>query len=94
MSLDKYGRYLCDISLKPENLLFDVAKSPTVAEWFYSFESGEAIDEHLVKNGMAWHYTKYSLKPSLATLQTEAQSLQKGLWLESIPVAPWIFRKL
>lgn len=93
-SLDKYRRYLCDISLKPENLMFDVGSAQTVEKWFYSFESGEAIDEHLVKNGMAWHYTQYSQKPALALLQQQAQTAKLGLWDSATAVAPWVFRKL
>lgn len=93
-SLDKYGRYLCDISLKPESLMFGVGSAQTVEKWFYSFESGEAIDEHLVKNGMAWHYTQYSQKPALSLLQQQAQNAKLGLWDSATPIAPWVFRKL
>jgi endonuclease YncB( thermonuclease family) len=99
---DKYGRYLMDISLKPENLFFPYQHEKAqesalhLNSWFFSFESGEALDEHLVGKGFAWHYLKYTEKPLLALAERQARNEKAGLW--SLPVEvqipPWEFRKI
>jgi endonuclease YncB( thermonuclease family) len=99
---DKYGRYLMDISFKPENLLFPYQHENTqesilhLNNWFFSFESGEAIDEIMVGKGFAWHYLKYTEKPLLALAERQARSAKLGLWSlpEEVQIAPWDFRKL
>jgi endonuclease YncB( thermonuclease family) len=47
----------------------------------------------MIATGNAWHYEDYSRDPSLAALQSQAQSQQLGLWAQPNPVAPWDFRK-
>jgi micrococcal nuclease len=47
----------------------------------------------LVKNGMAWHYIKYSSDSILASAEQLARRNKSGLWKLKNPIAPWDFRK-
>lgn len=55
--------------------------------------NGLDVNRQMVATGNAWHYADYSRDPSLATLQTEAQTRRLGLWSQPAPVAPWDFRQ-
>ena len=46
-----------------------------------------------VKRGMAWVYTQYNTDNSLPSLEKQARTNQIGLWAESNPSPPWIFRR-
>jgi endonuclease YncB( thermonuclease family) len=53
------------------------------------------LNSWLVKNGWAWHYTKYSTDAKLAELEKSARIARAGLWADSkAPIAPWDFRSL
>ena len=54
---------------------------------------GVHINQQLVKEGLAWHFNKYSKDPVLARIQKEAQQAKAGLWQMKTVVAPWEFRK-
>ena len=54
---------------------------------------GRSLNEELVKNGYAWHYTAYSKDRKLADLEADARRFKRGLWQDPNPVAPWDFRK-
>jgi endonuclease YncB( thermonuclease family) len=54
---------------------------------------GRSLNEALVKEGLAWHYTKYSNDKRLAQLEDAARNAGLGLWAETQPVPPWEFRK-
>jgi micrococcal nuclease len=54
---------------------------------------GRSLNEALVKEGLAWHYTKYSSDKRLAQIEDAARNAGLGLWAESKPVPPWEFRK-
>lgn len=54
---------------------------------------GRSLNEELVKNGYAWHYTAYSKDKTLANLEADARRFKRGLWQDPDPVAPWDFRK-
>ncbi len=56
-------------------------------------EDGINLNKELVKKGLAWHYKKYSKDNSYADLETKAKELKVGLWAESNPIAPWLWRK-
>ncbi len=56
-------------------------------------EDGINLNKELVKKGLAWHYKKYSKDNSYADLETKANELKVGLWAESNPIAPWLWRK-
>jgi endonuclease YncB( thermonuclease family) len=46
----------------------------------------------LVRNGWAWHFTKYSKDPVLAAFEQEARAARRGLWSAQNPEAPWTWR--
>lgn len=55
--------------------------------------NGEDASEHQVSNGAAWFNQKYSKRKSLEALEQTAQSNQQGLWQETEPIPPWLWRK-
>lgn len=46
----------------------------------------------LVREGLAWHYKKYSKDEALANLELVAKHEKVGLWSEESPIAPWDWR--
>lgn len=52
------------------------------------------VEYEMVKNGLAWHFKKYSDDTILANAETSARSLKIGLWSEENPIPPWEKRKL
>jgi len=55
--------------------------------------NGKDVSEEQVKDGMAWVYDKYVSDRSLYILQEHAQAKHQGVWSDSSPVAPWLWRK-
>ncbi|MFY1046508.1 thermonuclease family protein [Chryseobacterium sp. GP-SGM7] len=55
---------------------------------------GKNLNKELVKNGLAWHFKKYSKDDSYDILEKHAQKLKLGLWKDKNPIAPWDWRKL
>lgn len=53
----------------------------------------QIINQEMVKQGMAWHFKKYSHDPIYANLEIEAQKNKIGLWQDSSPTPPWQWRK-
>ncbi|MEX0635134.1 MAG: thermonuclease family protein [Ferruginibacter sp.] len=53
----------------------------------------KCVNKELVKNGFAWHFTKFSNDSEYAALEREARSNKAGLWLNKEPIAPWEWRK-
>lgn len=51
------------------------------------------VNKALVKNGLAWHFKRYSKSIEYATLENQARNQKKGLWSEKNPIAPWDWRK-
>ncbi len=51
------------------------------------------INLQMVKDGLAWHFLKYSHKKEFAEAEKKARSLRIGLWQGSSPVEPWVFRQ-
>lgn len=56
------------------------------------FLSSRWVNYELVRDGLAWHFTKYSSDPNLARAEIEARKERRGLWADPHPVAPWDFR--
>jgi micrococcal nuclease len=53
---------------------------------------GTDVNLSMVKQGMAWHFEKYSQEGALKKAQAEAKAAKMGLWAqEAIP--PWEWRK-
>ena len=53
----------------------------------------QIVNQELVKQGMAWHFKRYSNDDLYNTLETEARKNKVGLWQESNPIPPWNWRK-
>jgi len=58
--------------------------------WVYS--DTLCLNEALLENGLAWHYTYFSSDAELAALEKQARDHKSGLWSEPDPVPPWEFR--
>ena len=56
-------------------------------------EDSRNLNKELVKNGLAWHFKKYSDSEEYAQLEIEARTNRIGLWSEPNPIAPWDWRK-
>ena len=50
------------------------------------------VGEELVRQGHAWHFTRYSDDAHLAELQETARAAHAGLWSLPDPIAPWDYR--
>jgi len=50
------------------------------------------LSEEMVRNGLAWHYARYSPDSRLADLEQQARRQRRGLWADPNPVAPWLHR--
>lgn len=56
-------------------------------------EDGRNLNKELVKNGLAWHFKKYSDSDEYAQLEIKARNNKIGIWSEPNPIAPWDWRK-
>lgn len=61
-----------------------------IGEIFYNNQN---LNKELVRNGLAWHYKRYSKSANYADLETAARKKKIGLWQDKEPVAPWNWRK-
>ncbi|MDO5509739.1 MAG: thermonuclease family protein [Weeksellaceae bacterium] len=52
-------------------------------------DQGLNVNKEMVKQGMAWHYKKYSTDMSYDQIEQEARNAKRGLWSDSAPIAPW-----
>ena len=53
----------------------------------------KCLNKELVKEGMAWHYKKYSNDADLARLEMQARVYKIGLWINPHAVPPWEWRR-
>ncbi|HEY0732159.1 MAG TPA: thermonuclease family protein [Chitinophagaceae bacterium] len=51
------------------------------------------INETMIAEGMAWHFTRYDQNPAWTALETRARSNKSGLWKDAHPLAPWEWRR-
>ena len=56
------------------------------------FVDGQSANLRLVKEGMAWHYKRYSDSTELAEAETQAREKKAGLWSDPTAIPPWEFR--
>ncbi|WP_205943074.1 thermonuclease family protein [Pedobacter cryotolerans] len=56
-------------------------------------ENKQQVNQELVKQGMAWHFKKYSTNQTYHQLELEARKSRIGLWKDANPIAPWKWRK-
>lgn len=57
------------------------------------YYNDKCLNQELVKNGLAWHYKKYSHKKIFDDLEREAREKGIGLWSDKNPTPPWDFRR-
>ena len=63
----------------------------SVAKIFYQ---NKYLSAEIIRNGMGWHYKKYSKSEVLALYEQQARSRKIGLWMDPNPVYPSEWRKL
>lgn len=56
------------------------------------YVDGQDVNLALVKNGLAWFYSKYSKDNTIAQAESAARTGRLGLWSQSSPVQPWAWR--
>ena len=81
-----FGKYVTLI----DNNKFDRNKR-LIAEVI--LQDGTNLNKELIKNGLAWHYKKYSKDNDYAELELQARQNRIGLWADNNPIAPWDWRK-
>ena len=54
---------------------------------------GEDINRRMLRDGMAWHYSRFDKTPEYAESERLARNEKRGLWIERNPVDPHDFRK-
>ena len=53
----------------------------------------QIVNQEMIKQGMAWHFKRYSNDAVYANLEIQARKEKVGLWKDSNPIAPWDWRK-
>lgn len=53
----------------------------------------QVVNQEMVKQGMAWHFKRYSTNETYARLELIARKNKVGLWQDKNPIAPWEWRK-
>lgn len=61
-----------------------------IGEIFYRNQN---LNKELVRNGLAWHFKRYSNNLVYAELEILARKKKIGLWQDKNPVEPWNWRK-
>jgi endonuclease YncB( thermonuclease family) len=56
-------------------------------------QDGTNLNKQLIKNGLAWHFKKYSKDTEYAELELQARQNKIGLWSDSDQIPPWEWRK-
>jgi len=54
---------------------------------------GENLNEGIIRNGLAWHFKKYSKSNLYGNLELAARNKKAGLWIDTNAKPPWEFRK-
>ena len=84
-----FGKYV-SLIINPKNK-YDRNKR-LIAEVI--LENGKNLNKELMKNGLAWHFKKYSDNQEYANLERNAKKQKIGIWSEVNPIAPWGWRKM
>jgi endonuclease YncB( thermonuclease family) len=59
-----------------------------------TLSDGRALNEELVRAGMAWWYREYApYDTKLGALEEQARAARLGLWVDKKPTPPWEFRR-
>jgi micrococcal nuclease len=54
---------------------------------------GNSLNAEILKAGLAWWYRDYSKDNRLGVIESEARKARLGLWSDSKPIPPWVFRR-
>lgn len=54
---------------------------------------GLDVNAEQIRLGMAWEYSNFHGNKALVALQNEAKQAPRGLWAQSNPTPPWVWRK-
>ena len=57
------------------------------------YDNNKYLSAELIKNGLAWHYKRYSISEELANFENSARLQQVGLWYDKNPIEPWEWRR-
>lgn len=60
-----------------------------IAEVFYGNLN---LGKELIRQGLAWHYKKYSGSEVYAALEIKARKRKIGIWKNNDAIAPWLWR--
>lgn len=52
----------------------------------------QVVNQEMIKQGMAWHFKRYSKDGTYASLEAEARRNKIGLWRDAKPIPPWEWR--
>ena len=55
--------------------------------------NGMCVNEEMIKSGLAWHYKIFDKNPYWDVLEIAARKEKVGLWVDSNPTPPWLWRK-
>lgn len=58
------------------------------------YDDSLSLSHELVRNGLAWHYKKYSKDSLLQALEDNAKRNKVGLWQDKNAIPPWEWRDL
>ena len=54
---------------------------------------GRFVNGEMVKAGLAWRYEEHDQQNEFGTLEEEARTSRRGLWVDAHPVPPWEWRE-
>ncbi|WP_269684956.1 thermonuclease family protein [Flavobacterium lacustre] len=57
------------------------------------YDDNKYLSAELIKNGLAWHYKRYSISEELANFENSARLQKVGLWYDKNPMEPWEWRR-
>ena len=82
---DRYGRTVAELFIQPR------------AGQGYQLGEEIAMNAQMVRDGYAYHYAQYSDScPNgqvLASLEEEAQTARRGVWVSTNAMKPWDYRR-
>lgn len=57
-------------------------------------EDGTWVNAQLVREGLAWHFLRYSKDTNLSAAELAARAARMNIWSVPDPVAPWDYRSM
>lgn len=90
----KAKQTLSDFCFGKEVKVVIAGKPDRYGRWIAElFHNNQNLNKALVRQGLAWHFTKYSKSENYADLERIARKKKIGLWQDAYPIAPWDWRK-